>query len=358
MHIVIMGAGITGLTSALAIRKHLPDPKPEITIIEVRPTPSNIGGAVNLTPKALRYLDYLGVFKSMVSKGVGAECKVIDIFDMYSGAKISEVDFRGPDGDGIGRQQNKKFLARRVMRSQLQEALLQAVKVQKDTKILWGKKVTKIEETKPGEGVRLHVQDGDEIKGDLLLGCDGIHSATRSLLVEPDRQPTYTGISVVMATAKIRPGTQLHWETTGLTSSRRGSFMASYFDEKRKDQYIAVVMEIAEVRDREGWKIRGSDQNAIKTDILERFKCETMPELAELAEDAGEWTLYPTHKLPPHGRWTSSGGQSCILLGDAAHAVSVSVPHLLCSAHSSCRCHRKESQQGSALKTRSSSAEH
>lgn len=80
-------------------------------------------------------------------------------------------------------------------------------------------------------------------------------------------------------------------------------------------------MEIAEVRDREGWKIRGSDQNAIKADILGRFRCDAMPELAELAEDAEEWTLYPTHILPPHGKWTSDHSQSCILLGDAAHAV-------------------------------------
>jgi hypothetical protein len=98
--------------------------------------------------------------------------------------------------------------------------------------------------------------------------------------------------------------------------------MASYFEPTRKDQYIAVVMEIAEMLNREGWKIRGSDQNAIKAEILERFKCDTMPELAELAEDAGEWTLYPTHKLSPKGQWTSNPGQTCILLGDAAHAVS------------------------------------
>jgi 2-polyprenyl-6-methoxyphenol hydroxylase-like FAD-dependent oxidoreductase len=322
MHIIIMGAGITGLTSALALRKHLPDPKPKLTVVEIRPTPSTIGGAVNLTPKALRYLDYLGLYSGMVSKGAGAECKTIELFDIYSGTRISEVDFRGADGDGIGKEQNKKFFARRVMRWQLQEALLDAVKAQKDTSILWGKKVVKIEEPHPGQGAHMTFEDGDEMKCDLLLGCDGIHSATRSLLVEPSREPTYTGIAVVMATSKIRPGTKLHWDVTGLTSSQRGSFMASYFEPTRKDQYIAVVMEIAEMLNREGWKIRGSDQNAIKAEILERFKCDTMPELAELAEDAGEWTLYPTHKLSPKGQWTSNPGQTCILLGDAAHAVS------------------------------------
>jgi 2-polyprenyl-6-methoxyphenol hydroxylase-like FAD-dependent oxidoreductase len=163
---------------------------------------------------------------------------------------------------------------------------------------------------------------GEETTSDLLLGCDGIHSAARTLLVEPDRRPTYTGIAVVMATATIPAGTKLKWETTGLTSSRRGSFMASYFESTRKEQYVAVVMEIAEVADREGWKIRGSDQEAIKADILERFRNESMPELADLTEAVGEWSLYPVFKLPPRGQWTSPDGR-CILLGDAAHAVSL-----------------------------------
>ena len=133
--------------------------------------------------------------------------------------------------------------------------------------------------------------------------------------------------------------------------------MASYFDETRQEQYVAVVMEVAEVASREGWKLRGSDQNAIKADILQRFKCGTMPELAELVDDAGAWTLYPIYKLPPKGQWTSVPGQSCILLGDAAHAVSTLYKlseHLIDHQH---RCLLKENRQESASKTPSSSVD-
>lgn len=47
MDIAVLGAGITGLTVALALQKHLADRKPSITVFEVRQTPSTIGGAVS-----------------------------------------------------------------------------------------------------------------------------------------------------------------------------------------------------------------------------------------------------------------------------------------------------------------------
>jgi ribulose 1,5-bisphosphate synthetase/thiazole synthase len=48
MYVVIVGAGIAGLASALAITEHLSAPK--ITLVELRPLLSPIGGAIGLTP--------------------------------------------------------------------------------------------------------------------------------------------------------------------------------------------------------------------------------------------------------------------------------------------------------------------
>ena len=324
LHVIILGAGITGLTSALALHRFLPEPKPKITVYEIRATPSTIGGAVNLTPKALRYLDYLGVLDILKSKGQGAECKTIEIFDIYSGKKAAELDFRGPEGRGIGKEKGKEYFARRVMRSHLQQALLQVIEALDEIRVVFGKKVKQIQEVE-GKSVELTFDDGDTVSGDLLLGCDGLHSAARSFLVESDRTPKYTGIAVAMVVAKVRSASQLRWHTTGLTRARRGSFMSSHFQENRAEQYIGVVTETIEVADREGWKVRGSDQAAIKADMLDRFKSASMPELEQLIEDAGDWTLYPVYALPSNGKWISPGGR-CILLGDAAHAVRPPLP--------------------------------
>lgn len=321
LRVVIIGAGITGLSSAIALNKYSPSPKPTITIVEIRSAPSTIGGAVNLTPKALRYLDHLGVLKILQDEGAGAECKSIELFDLYTGSKTAELDFKGRDGDGIGRKGSKKYFAMRIMRWQLQKALLQVAREQAGCEILFGKETVGIEES--AEGVCVDFADGQKIRGDLLLGCDGIHSCVRGLLVDRERKPTYTGIATSMATSRVRQDKQLRWETTGLISSRRGSFMASYFERTQTQQYIAVVLETEAVSSREGWRVKGSDQAEVKRQILSRFDNEVMPELRELIEHAGDWTLYPVYSLPPGGRWISPGGK-CILLGDAAHAVSAS----------------------------------
>lgn len=314
LNIGILGAGITGLTSALALLKHLPAPGLTITIYEVRSAPSTIGGAVNLTPKALRYLNHMGID----SGKLGAECRTIELFDLYTGRKYAAVDFQGPTGKGIGHDDASRFFSARVMRRDLQEALLTAAREHPSINVSWGKKVVKIEES--DDDVRLVFEDNTESRHSLLLGCDGIHSAARTLVVEPDRQPTYTGIAVVMAAAQLSSDTKLPWETTGLTSSRRGSFMASYYESSKLWQYIAVVLETKEIEDREGWKTKGSDQKAVRTDILGRFESDAMPELANLVDDAGDWTYYPVHRLPPKGKWVSEKGR-CVLLGDSAHAV-------------------------------------
>ena len=321
LNIVVLGSGIAGLSSALALSKNLPSPTPSITIYEVRDALSDIGGAVNLTPKALRYLDHLGVLDILHAKGLGAECKTIEIYDLYSGNKYAEVDFRGPYGNGIGKPGSKEYLAMRVMRCDLQAALLEAVKKQNGTRVVFGKKILRIEEREGAQAVQLTFQDGESTISDLLLGCDGIHSAARKLSVESDRTPKYTGITVVMSFPTLGPNVHLRWKTTALASSRRGSFMMSYYEQSRTKQYTTAVMETAEVANREGWKVKGSDQKAIKADILDRFSCHAMPELEELIGSSGDWTMYPVYALAPKGKWISEGSR-VVLIGGSAHAVS------------------------------------
>lgn len=102
LNVLILGGGIAGLTSALALTKFAPPGAvPNIKIFEIRPVPATIGGAVNLTPNALRLLDHLGALPIIRENDYGMTINAVEIFDLYSG-KLAESSFSGADGKGIG----------------------------------------------------------------------------------------------------------------------------------------------------------------------------------------------------------------------------------------------------------------
>ena len=105
--ILILGGGISGLTSAVALTKLFPkDVVPRIQIFEIRPVPATIGGGVNLTPNALTLLDHLGALKIIKERGYGMTINAIEVFDLY-GSKIAESSFRGRNGEGMGNPPQK-----------------------------------------------------------------------------------------------------------------------------------------------------------------------------------------------------------------------------------------------------------
>jgi salicylate hydroxylase len=204
------------------------------------------------------------------------------------------------------------------MRRELLQALLETAAKSTNIEVRYGTKTTSIQETE--SSITITLEDGSTITGDLLLGCDGIHSTVRTLHIEPSRKPVYSGIAVAMSSSPIGPEHKVRFKDTALYSSRRGSLMVSFFEPSRTAMYMAAVMETAEVQSREGWKAKGEDQEVIRKGIMERFGSNAVPELKPLIEDVKEWFLYPVYKLTPKGKWATD---MAMLLGDAAHAVSL-----------------------------------
>ena len=103
LEIAILGGGVAGLATALALSRFAPNNAvPRISIYEIRKEPGTIGGAVNLTPNALRLLDYLGVYQVIRNKRYGVDVDAVEIFDLDGGSKLGESAFRGPHNQGLG----------------------------------------------------------------------------------------------------------------------------------------------------------------------------------------------------------------------------------------------------------------
>lgn len=312
MRIIILGAGVAGLASAIALSKWSNEP-PSITVVEIRPEPSSIGGAVGLTPNALRCLHHLDVLSRIRQNRYGVDVDKIELFTIYTGARLGEINFTGETGNGVG---DPAFKGLRIMRSDLLQALLETAMTLENIKIKYGIKATQLRES--DNKIVMDFDNGTNLEGDILIGCDGIHSFVRSRLVDPSRAPVYTGIATVFGFAHLAEGDKIPWQDTGLCQSQRGSLMTSYIDPTRKKQFIAGVMETEDVVSREGWKAQGSEQESIKRNVQSRFGNSAIRSLDSLIDATEHWSLYPVYKLEPRGHWAS---KRAILLGDAAHAM-------------------------------------
>ncbi|KAF9730735.1 hypothetical protein PMIN06_006377 [Paraphaeosphaeria minitans] len=320
LNIIILGGGIAGLTTALALTKFAPTsrPPPQITLYEVRPSPATIGGAVNLTPNALRLLSHLGALQEIRANNYGKACGAVEVFDLYSGSKLSESSFRGPKGKGLG---NPPFTALRITRGESLKGVLAAIEKHSNIKLICGKKTTDIKED--ANGVHLAFEDGETVNADILIGCDGIHSVTRLKHVEPERKSIYSGICNAFGFAPRRKTAsgayeETHFETSGMNFGRRGMLLTSFLDENKDSIYVGALMQVPEIVSRDGWKARGADADKTRQDMLERYAGAANPLINHLIEDAQDLYLWPVFTLSKGGKWATD---RVMLIGDSAHAM-------------------------------------
>lgn len=310
LNVLILGGGISGLTTALALTKFAPKNQvPRIEIFEIRPELATIGGAVNLTPNALRMLDHLGALKIIRERGYGRDIDFLEVFDVYSG-KLAESSFRGPDGKGVG---NPPYKALRITRGEALKGVIAAIEQHDNITITCNKRTVKIEET--ADSVTLHFEDGTSAAGDLLMGCDGIHSAARLKHVEPERKATYSGVSNAFGFSPIDKDFAVHFECTAINFARKGMLLTSFHSAAADSVYVGALMQVEDVGSRDGWKSVGADAEKIRAQLLDRFGDAKIPCIRPLIEKAEDFYLWPVFTLSKQGKWSTD---RVMLLGDAA----------------------------------------
>lgn len=201
------------------------------------------------------------------------------------------------------------------------KALVEAVNKCPNITFECGKKTTKIDEDST-TGVTLTFEDGSSAHGDMLVGCDGIHSATRTKHVEPNRKEIYSGIANAFGFAPLTGDLKstLHFHKTAINFARRGMLLTSFYEPSQSSVYVGGLLEVPEIASRDGWKIRGADQEATKRDMRDRFATSDVmhPDIEPLIDTAQDWFMWPVFTLPPGGCWAT---ERTMLLGDAAHAM-------------------------------------
>jgi 2-polyprenyl-6-methoxyphenol hydroxylase-like FAD-dependent oxidoreductase len=304
---LIIGSGVAGPLAALSLHAHNITPH----IFESRSSPSTIGGAINLSPNAVRILSNHNLLPRLLAHGCSVQS--LEISSAHSGKRLGTITF--------GDVQKYGFDSLRVLRSELQAVLLAALE-EKGIRVTYDRKLVGVREEETA--VTAVFEDGTTATGDMLIGADGIRSAVRRSYVDPAAKATYTGVSSAYGVVDFAALgiDNLHFLTTGLSSSRKGSFLMSFCNAEKTRIFWAVIMGVAEdkVPDRTaGWKAK--EQQETKRGIVERFsECQALGGVMEKAVmNTPEVCFYPINQLPLGGRWWRG---RCVLIGDAAHAVS------------------------------------
>ncbi|WAT18610.1 FAD-dependent oxidoreductase [Aurantiacibacter sp. MUD11] len=177
-NILIVGGGISGLTSAIALRRS----GHRVTVIERDPDWTVYGVGIIQQSNVLRAMKHLGLLGDYLSASVGFDAVAVHAPDGTLVAKVPSPRLvEGcPANVGIGRPALQKVLADRATKA--------------GTEIRLGLTVDAIEEDAAGAHVTF--SDGSSARFDFVIGADGVHSQTRAMLFPEEAGPQFTGQSV------------------------------------------------------------------------------------------------------------------------------------------------------------------
>ena len=174
MRAVLVGGGVGGLASAVALKRA----GLNVTLIEQAPVLTEIGAGINLWPNAMKALAALGVDKRIRKDGIHGT--TVAHADLISGTELEVIDFRKAEPvyrDGLYNSHRADLLDAIA-------AELQGIEV------LLGKRVTAVHDE--GDQVYVQLESGESHSGDLVVAADGIRSQVRQqLLGDDDFQDTH-----------------------------------------------------------------------------------------------------------------------------------------------------------------------
>jgi salicylate hydroxylase len=177
-HVLICGGGIGGLTAALCMLRRGID----VDVFEQAENIGEIGAGIHISPNGSRvYLD-LGFGPTLEKL---ADPVVHKRLYLWNTAQSWEL----PDhGTSSVARYGAPLLS--LHRTDLIELLVKAVRDIKPDAVHVGSKGLAVEQD--GGGVELVLRDGRRVKGDVLVGADGIHSVVRKEIFGAQK-PKYTG---------------------------------------------------------------------------------------------------------------------------------------------------------------------
>ena len=285
--VVIAGAGIGGITLAIALRRRgVP-----VTVLERASTLRPVGAGLALGPNAIAALEGFGVVEAIVNAGAAITRSAI----LGEGGRVlgSELDV-----ERMTRDVGAPFVA--LHRTRLHEVLVDALG---PGVVRLGFAVGRFE--RRAQRVVAIGSSGETLECDLLVGADGLHSAVRAQLFAgpAPRYAGYTSWRGVTPSNSVRPPSRM---TESWGRGERFGIVVIGFGEI----YWFAVADAAP----------GGVDRDVRSELLARFGDWHEPIAAIITATPPERILRTDiSDRDPIARWHEG---PVVLLGDAAHPMT------------------------------------
>jgi 2-polyprenyl-6-methoxyphenol hydroxylase-like FAD-dependent oxidoreductase len=297
MSIIILGGGIAGLTTAIALKNIGLRP----VVYEAAPEIKAVGAGLVLAANAIKAFQKLGIDKAVMAEG-----RLLDAFSIKDekGRIITQTDSLAA-GEKYGADNFTIHRANlhRVLRSYLHP-----------TEVQTNKSCTGFE--RKSDKILLHFSDGSQALADYLLAADGIHSVVRQQLL-PRSKTRYAGYTCWRAII-ANPFQDLHENTE--TWGPAGRFGIAPLAQNKLYWFACVKAPQNDVR-RQRYTVR---------DLLDTFGDyhDPIPEI--IRHTKNEDLLWnDIADLAPLSRYAFG---PILLIGDAAHATTPNLGQGACQA--------------------------
>lgn len=298
--IVIAGAGIGGLTAALALAAR----GFRIVVLEKAERLEEVGAGLQLSPNASRVLVELGLTERLKLRAVTPEA--LCIMSARAGGEV----LRMPLGDAASARAGAPYWV--VHRADLQSALAGVVADHPDIDLKLG---ATFEDVAPhAKGLTVVHRSGTIRRSDLasaLIGADGVWSTVRQHLF-PEVQPRFSGLIAWRGTLDA---TQLPKDFTArrvqLWMGPNAHLVAYPIAGGRQINVVAVL---PGTWNRPGWSTQGDP-----FEVMDAFAAPRWPPPARMMLTAVDnWRKWALFGVPDGCPWSNG---PIALLGDAVHAM-------------------------------------
>ncbi len=307
-HILVAGAGIAGLTTAIAFARR----GYRVTILERAANLQDAGAGIQLPANATAILERLGVLGLL--RHATDQVSAIDLRNIRTGGFLLTLP--------IGPYSREKWLSPYLTahRGDLHRAMVSAIGYEPGIRVLLSAEVRGYKRQDNGVTVTID-RDGYEqdIYGDMLVGADGVRSTVRAQ-VPGAKTPVASGYVALRSMIGVDSvyGQELAdlIEGEGRVVSFIGRRRHMVIYRVRRGKVFNIVMVVHN-------KALASDPNAwgapaTSRVIRQAFRW-THPSLKCLRDEDIGWTTWPIHEMPADSAWTD--GANVVLIGDAAHSM-------------------------------------